>query len=72
MTVTCSTPTFESGLTLKSLRGTCTAAQALERRGELVSAMREYRAAEALYQGEFLEEDRYEDWLVPQRQRPAR
>jgi DNA-binding SARP family transcriptional activator len=43
-------------------------AQALDRHGELVAAIREYRAAEALYQGEFLEDDRYEDWLVPQRQ----
>jgi DNA-binding SARP family transcriptional activator len=45
-----------------------TVARALERRGELVVAIREYRAAEALYQGEFLEEDRYEDWLIPRRQ----
>ena len=44
------------------------AAWALERRGELVMAIREYRAAEALYQGEFLQEDRYEDWPIPQRQ----
>jgi len=43
-------------------------AQNLERRGELVSAIREYGAAETLYQGEFLEEDRYEDWPIPQRQ----
>lgn len=43
-------------------------AQNLERRGDLVAAIREYGAAEALYQGEFLEEDRYEDWLIPQRQ----
>jgi DNA-binding SARP family transcriptional activator len=45
-----------------------TAARALERRGERVAAVREYRSAEALYQGEFLEEDRYEDWLMPLRQ----
>jgi DNA-binding SARP family transcriptional activator len=44
-------------------------AQNLEQRGELTLAVREYRTAEALYQGEFLEEDRYEDWLLPQRQR---
>jgi DNA-binding SARP family transcriptional activator len=44
-------------------------ARALEQRGEGVAAMRQYGAAEALYQGEFLEEDRYEDWLIPQRQR---
>jgi len=43
-------------------------AQNLERRGELIAAIREYRAAEALYQGECLEEDRYEDWLIPYRQ----
>jgi DNA-binding SARP family transcriptional activator len=43
-------------------------ARALEQCGELVAAMREYRAAEALYQSEFLEDDRYEDWLTPQRQ----
>jgi DNA-binding SARP family transcriptional activator len=46
-----------------------TAARGLERRGELVAAVREYRAAEALYQGEFLEEDRYQDWPIPQRRR---
>jgi DNA-binding SARP family transcriptional activator len=45
-----------------------TTARALEHRWRLAAAMREYRAAEALYQGEFLEEDRYEDWLIPQRQ----
>ena len=44
------------------------AARSLEQRGELVAAIREYRAAEALYQGKFLEEDRYEDWPIPQRQ----
>ena len=44
-------------------------AQSLERQGDLANAIREFTAAEALYQGEFLEEDRYEDWLLPQRQR---
>jgi DNA-binding SARP family transcriptional activator len=39
-----------------------------ENRGEIALAMQEYRAAEALYQGEFLAEDRYEDWLVSLRQ----
>jgi DNA-binding SARP family transcriptional activator len=46
-----------------------TTAQALERRGALAAAMHEYHKTEALYQGEFLEEDRYEDWPIPQRQR---
>jgi DNA-binding SARP family transcriptional activator len=36
--------------------------------GDIPSAVREYQAAEALYRGEFLAEDRYEDWLIPQRQ----
>ena len=39
-----------------------TAGQTLERSGEAESAMGEYRRAESLYQGDFLEEDRYEDW----------
>jgi DNA-binding SARP family transcriptional activator len=38
------------------------AARSLEGAGELALAKNEYRRAEALYQGEFLEEDRYEDW----------
>jgi DNA-binding SARP family transcriptional activator len=41
----------------------------LERRGQEELAIHEYRAAEVLYQDEFLVEDRYEDWLVPLRQR---
>ncbi len=40
-----------------------------EQRRDLTAAIREYRAAETLYQGEFLEEDRYEDWIGPLRQR---
>jgi DNA-binding SARP family transcriptional activator len=39
-----------------------TAGQTLERSGQAESAMGEYRRAESLYQGDFLEEDRYEDW----------
>ena len=42
--------------------------QRLEQAKELAQAVLEYRAAEALYRGEFLEEDRYEDWLLPRRQ----
>ncbi len=42
--------------------------QHLEQAKELEQAVREYRAAAALYQGEFLEEDRYEDWILPRRQ----
>lgn len=38
-----------------------------EERGRLNSALAEYRKAVALYQGEYLEEDRYDDWLLPYR-----
>jgi DNA-binding SARP family transcriptional activator len=44
------------------------AGQDLERRGKLTEAMREYEVAEGLYQGDFLEEDLYEDWLMLQRE----
>jgi len=43
-------------------------ARDLDERGELSAAVREYHAAEALYQGDFLEEDRYESWLTSLRQ----
>jgi DNA-binding SARP family transcriptional activator len=62
-------PELHIWLDYEAFSGHFSAAQALERRGDLASAMREYRAAEVLYEGEFLEEDRYEGWLMPQRQR---
>jgi DNA-binding SARP family transcriptional activator len=40
-------------------------ARACEQQGDLRTAMSEYCAAEALYRGEFLEEDRYEEWPAP-------
>ncbi len=43
-------------------------AKECERRKDLVGAIHEYRAAEAIYQSEFLVEDRYEDWLLGARQ----
>lgn len=46
-----------------------TIGQRLEQAGDQAQAVQEYRAAEALYLGEFLAEDRYEDWPLPQRQR---
>jgi len=39
-----------------------TTGQNLERSGQAESAMCEYWRAESLYRGDFLEEDRYEDW----------
>ena len=43
-------------------------AEDLEQQGRIDSAVVEYRKAAALYQGEYLEEDRYEEWLLPHRQ----
>jgi DNA-binding SARP family transcriptional activator len=42
--------------------------QTLEKRGDLDKAMNLYSSAEALYQGEFIEEDRYEDWPTSTRE----
>ncbi|MDX1440147.1 MAG: BTAD domain-containing putative transcriptional regulator [Rubricoccaceae bacterium] len=44
-------------------------ARAMEETNNQSSVIQEYRAAEALYGGEFLEEDRYEEWLLPSRER---
>lgn len=41
--------------------------RALERRGDIDAAMREYCAADTLYGGQFLDEDRYEEWAAPRR-----
>jgi DNA-binding SARP family transcriptional activator len=46
----------------------CRKAEALAQRGEHDAAIAEHRAAEAIYQGEFLAEDRYEDWVIERRQ----
>ncbi len=43
-------------------------ARTLERQGDIDKAMRRYCAAEAMYQGEFMEEERYDDWPIPLRQ----
>jgi DNA-binding SARP family transcriptional activator len=43
-------------------------AKECERRNDLAAATHEYRGAEAIYQCEFLVEDRYEEWLIATRQ----
>jgi len=43
-------------------------ARAMEQHGNQEAAIREYCAADALYGGGFLEEDRYEEWMTPIRQ----
>jgi DNA-binding SARP family transcriptional activator len=40
----------------------------LERKDKLAEALREYEVAEGLYQGDFLEEDLYQDWPIPRRE----
>lgn len=44
------------------------AGQRLERKGKFAEALSEYEIAESLYQGDFLEEDLYEDWPIQQRE----
>lgn len=44
------------------------AGQRLDREGRRTKAVRAYEAADALYGGEFLTEDRYEDWPLLQRE----
>jgi DNA-binding SARP family transcriptional activator len=41
--------------------------QRLEAAGQTAEAIEKYGIAESLYQGDFLEEDLYEDWPAPQR-----
>ena len=42
-------------------------AQGYEKGRDLVSAIRTYSTAETLYRGEFFQEDRYEEWIIPVR-----
>jgi DNA-binding SARP family transcriptional activator len=44
------------------------AGQSFERGGKLAEAVRGYELAENLYQGDFIEEDPYEDWPILQRE----
>ena len=43
-------------------------AQAADLHGDAAAAMAAYGVAQALYHSPLLVEDRYEDWLIPQRQ----
>jgi DNA-binding SARP family transcriptional activator len=43
-------------------------AKELDHKGNSAEAVRVYCTAESLYGGDFLEEDRYDDWPIPQRQ----
>jgi DNA-binding SARP family transcriptional activator len=45
------------------------AGQEQQRRGEWTAALDAYLAAHALYRGDYLAQDRYEDWAIPTRER---
>jgi DNA-binding SARP family transcriptional activator len=61
-------PDMEVWVDAEEFVGDYEAGQTLERNGKLAEAMREYEIAEELYQGDFLEEDLYSDWPIPQRE----
>lgn len=61
-------PEIELWVDFEQFSKHCEAAQGLERNEKLVEALTEYERAESLYQGDFLEEDRYEDWPVRNRE----
>ena len=54
-------------LDVEEFRQRLSAAQKLQQRGNMEAAIRLYGACEALYRGEFLAEDRYEEWAIPNR-----
>jgi DNA-binding SARP family transcriptional activator len=53
---------------VQDLRRLVYEANAHERAGDLKAAIASYEAAHALYAGDFLAEDRYAPWAIPQRQ----
>jgi DNA-binding SARP family transcriptional activator len=61
-------PNLQIWLDYEAFTELLNSARSLERDGDLDGALRRYCAAEAMYQGEFMEEDRYEEWPIPQRQ----
>jgi DNA-binding SARP family transcriptional activator len=62
-------PALTIWVDVEAFANQCDLARRAEQAGDLQAAARAYHAAEALYSGEFLMEDRYEDWLLPQRRR---
>ncbi|MCU0486326.1 MAG: winged helix-turn-helix domain-containing protein [Anaerolineales bacterium] len=55
-------PTLEVWLDIEEFEKHVQAAQSLEAAGKLPEAIEHYTAAESLYQGDFLDEDLYDDW----------
>lgn len=60
-------PALELWLDFEAFENHFRAAQRLEEAGNLPEAITEYSLAEELYQGDFLEDDLYEDWPNAQR-----
>jgi DNA-binding SARP family transcriptional activator len=60
-------PDLDAWIDHEAFREHLAAGRNLERQGRAEPAMSEYRLAESLYQGEFLEEDPYEEWPEPLR-----
>jgi DNA-binding SARP family transcriptional activator len=63
------TPELDIWLDFIEFEAHTQAGQGLEASAQLEEAMTQYGIAEGLYQGDFLEEDLYEDWPRPQRER---
>lgn len=61
-------PEMDVWLDVEEFEGHLQAGRRLEAAGQLEEAMAEYGVAEGLYQGDFLEEDLYEDWPMMQRE----
>ena len=61
-------PEMELWLDFKAFEKGIQEARHFEEAGRIQEAIKQYETAEALYQGDFLEEDLYEDWLAASRE----
>jgi DNA-binding SARP family transcriptional activator len=62
-------PNLQVWLDVEEFERCIKAGQRLEARDQLTAAMAEYEAAISLYQGDFLEQNPYEEWSVGERER---
>jgi DNA-binding SARP family transcriptional activator len=61
-------PAMPIWIDVEEFRRRYEAGRTLEKKGGLAKAVEEYEVADGLYQGDFLEEDLYQDWLIPRRE----